>query len=522
VLEAGERRRQRVVSLTDSLGYLDDLIAVLSRLGPVFSHLGRYLGSRPDSFRPEHCLHLRQTGSVSMLSAEALQPYFADFFPEAMPPWILNLREDAGRSDHLIHVYRWRTQREISFRLVNPKFAEAWPADRLTLPFVEHPARKLWPAAPFGQIISQFERCVERGLDLEREIQCLAYFESHQQQPAAAHPRFVLPQIADEFCCPGMVAIREPSLAVGSHPLHEQKYEDETGESSKPTPAQLDVTRLLCLTWLHHALKFSWFPESPAVANVAVTATRQIACLGGSIASLDREIQDVLFQYLGAVASNRPDEAAELLLTVFRRRKNATDFETVRDRFRQLVAFRDGGWGRIGQQESFAEYVLIQWRIATESGYEAPEGLVPFVRSFWEIAAISHAVAPQRDVLRDTLDEFRWIVAFDKLRGLFTPANLASHGQEWINLMMEMPEKLNTIASHTRSQEAAGETFAKGSAPKNQWPAVLAHAFVLGSITLLLVKLAEVGVVGEWFYALGFVAILAVVYSLLTLFKGGP
>jgi predicted unusual protein kinase regulating ubiquinone biosynthesis (AarF/ABC1/UbiB family) len=516
-LDARKRPGLSASSFADSLGDLDDLIAVLSQLGPVFSQLGRYLGSRPDCIRLEHCLRLRRTGGVTMLSPEALQPYFSDFFPASMPPWLLNLREDPRRSDHLIHVYRWSPQPEISFRLVNPNFAEAWQIDRLFLPLVEQPARNLWRAVPLGRIIRQFELCVQRAFDLDREMQCLNDFDSFELLPSPVHPGFVLPKIADEFCCHGMLAIREPPLAaVGSQPLHESESVDTAGESYEATPALLEFTRNLCLTWLHHALKLSCFPEAPTAANVALTATRRIACLGGPVASLDREFQDALAQYLGAVASNRPDEAASTLLSIFSPGKKAADFETVRDRFRQVVPFRDGGWGRIGQQETLAECIFVQWRIATESGYEAPEELIAFLRSFWEIAVISKDVTVQHDVLRDALDEFRWIDAFDNLRELFAPATLAHHGQDWINLMMEMPERLNARSKNQKPSPAASTPTQKPESLSSPlWIVASAHAFVLAAIGTLLVKLAEAQVGNQSLFLAGFGAFTMVGLSLL-------
>jgi hypothetical protein len=461
---------------------------------------------------------LRETGSVTILSAAELQPYFAGLFPKTTPPWIRNLREDAERCDHLIHVYRWSPAPEVSFHLVNPKFAEAWPGDRLTLSLLERPARRMWPSVPVAQITRQFVRYVERRVDLEHEMRDLTQLELSPAQSSPTHPQFALPRIAEKFCCPGIVAIREPPLTGDAHPFPKVERQD-AGEA---TSAELDVTRLLCLTWLHQALKVAWFPQSPTPSSVGITMTGQIAWLGGSIASLDRELQDALSRYLGAVASNRPDEAATALLQVFHPRKTAADLEMIRDRFRQVVPFRDGGWGRTGQLESFAEYVFIQWRIATESGYEAPEEIIPFVRSFWELALISRAVAPGRDVLREALDEFRWIDAFDKLRGMLTAGNLARQGQEWLDLMMEIPDKLDAIATSRLPHPAASKTSGQRRVPPNPWPAAAVHVLVLALMALLLVKLAETRVVGEWVYAVGLVAFVGVALSLLTLFKKIP
>jgi hypothetical protein len=210
------------------------------------------------------------------------------------------------------------------------------------------------------------------------------------------------------------------------------------------------MARRACLAWLHHALKFSWFPESPGVSSLASTADNQIAFLGLSVAALQQETQSAIFQYLAAVSAGRTDEATETLLSLLRPGKNAAEFETVRDRFRQVVPFRDGGWDSVRGHESIAEHVFLQWRIATEAGYNAPEEYISFVRGFWGVALMSHRLAPEDDVLREAVNEIQLFDAFDKLRSLLTINNLAMQGQDWLRFLMEAPEQLNAIAARKR------------------------------------------------------------------------
>src|SRR5437762_2155293 len=108
VLETRARRHAELRSLPESLAAVDELIAVLARAGPVFAQFGRYLGTRPDAIRPEHCLHLCETGTVRSMPPEELRPWFRQRYGEVLPPWAQNLSEDLARSDHLVHVYRWR------------------------------------------------------------------------------------------------------------------------------------------------------------------------------------------------------------------------------------------------------------------------------------------------------------------------------------------------------------------------------------------------------------------------------
>ena len=518
-LKTGMRRPLGTASLQDSLSDLDEFIAVLSRLGPVFSHLGRYLGTRPDCIRPEHCVRLRETGLIALLPFEELRAHLDHLFQDPVPPWILNWRANENRSDHLIHVYRWNGPPEVFFHLVNPRFAEAWPTDRALLRFAAPPAARLWPAIYFERILGQFERNVERSLNFERARQFWKRAELRPTPASANQSRLALVPIADEFCYPGILALRIPPLAI---------FPDLFPETAAalgprtPNAEQRETARRVSLVWLHHALKFAWFPESPGLSTLAWTEEHQIAFVGLSIAGLEQETQGAIFQYLAAVSSGRTDEATATLLLLLHPGKNAADFETVRDRFRQVVPFRDGGWGRVGGHESLAEHVFLQWRIATEAGYEAPEEFISFVRGFWEVALISHRLAPEDDVLNEALSEIQLFDTFDKLRSLFTVNNLAVQGQDWLRFIMEAPEQLNAIAARKRFDWPIGRTLPKNSRSTNRWPSAAAHIFVMVSIGILLIKLAEAGTPSLWLSIIGLAAFATVAYSFLVLFREPP
>jgi len=519
LLGTGMRRPLGTASLQDSLSDLDEFIAVLSRLGPVFCHFGRYLGTRPDCIRPEHCLRLLETGLIAPLPAEELRAHLGHRVQDPVPPWILNWRADESRSDHLIHVYRWNGPPEVFFHLVNPRFAEAWPTDRALLRFAGPAAARLWPAISFERILEQFERNVERSLNFERTRQFWDRAELQQQRDSVNQPRLVLAPIADEFCCPGILALRVPPSATFRDLFPESAATIGPREANAE---QRETARRVSLAWLHHALKFSWFPETPGVSSLALTEDNQVAFVGLSIAGLQEETQTAIFQYLTAVSSSRTDEATATLLSLLHPGKNAADFETVRDRFRQVVPFRDGGWGRIGGHELLAEHVFLQWRIATEAGYEAPKEFISFVRGFWEVALMSHRLAPEDDVLREAVNEIQLFDAFDKLRSLFTVNTLAMQGQDWLRFMMEAPEQLNAIAARKRLDRPIGRTPAKNSRSTNRWAPAAAHVFVMVSIGILLIKVAETGTPSIWLRIIGLAAFAAVAYSFLVLFRESP
>ncbi len=518
VIEARVRRRAEIRSLAESLAAVDDLVAVLARSGPVFAHLGRYLGTRPDALRPEHCLRLAQTGSIRSVPPQELLPLFRQHFPDALPPWACNLREDLARSDHLLHVYIWTEVPELSFFVVDLEFRRAWPVDRPLLLLAERVASLLWPHAPFRRLVEQFERDVARSLAPEWDLQSLRRAEAFPPPNPDGRPAFAAPRYAEEFSLPSLLAVRAPRLSAapklfnGSRGTGNDQFDEGTSAS------EMETARLVCLAWLNHALKHAWFPESPRPAALALTEQGRFALLGGRMATMDRDLQAALLRYLAAVASGRTDDAAAAIISICATEESSASYEKVRTLFRQMVPFRDGGWGRLSRQETLAEHVFAHLRITAQVGYRIPEGMIHFVRGFWEIARLAHEIAPEHDLLREASQQFRAANAYDRLRGLLTQANLGGQGQDWLQLMLELPEKLNAIAARKRFDEAIG--ISAPPRPRlSPWPAAGAHILVLGSIGLLLTKLAEVGAASEWLCAIGLVAFVAVAYSFLILFR---
>lgn len=527
--------REGIRSSADLLSAVNEFASALSGLGPVFSHLARYLGSRPDCFQPEHCLTLGETGTPRLLSAAELRPYFADCFDETIPPWIDNLCEDPGRSDHLIHVYRWRSRPEITLRLPNPKFIDDWKMDDSLLELVVKPAEVIWPKAGLERLVRQFRDETERSLELEREFEWIKAHGPATKSLPVPGIGFALPRLAEEFCCRGIVATREPAGSLLVNPFRKKRparsgmadsgrrdEEQNPGGMADAVPQEIALGRRFCLSILYHLIRGSWFPRSPSQENIGVTADEGLMLLGGSAGTLNRELQNRLFQYFAAVVSNRPDDAAAILLSLFETGRDAIEFEEVRDLFRQIVPFRDGGMGGLANNESFPEYVCIQWRIATESGYRAPTELVPAIQCFWRASAISRSIDPSRDLFREAYYEFGWIEALASIQEVMTVGNFVKQSRDWLNLMIEIPEKLNAAAK--KQNPSAHRHHEPAPAPRSsasRWTVVAAHLFVMGAIGVLLVNLAEAKPAGtSWLLFLGFGAFVAVSFSLLGAARG--
>lgn len=509
--------REGIRSSADLVSVIADFTSALANLGPVFSHLARYLGSRPDCFPPSHCLILGETDETWLLSGAELQPYFEEWLgADEVPPWLANLKSDRERSDHLTHCYRWRDQPDLAFRLLNPKFVELWATDRELLKLIVKPAQVIWPQAPVDRLVRQFKEDIERALDPERQADWIKSYPAPETTLPAPGVGFLRPELAEEFCRPGIVATRDPAQASLLNPF--QKKEKPRTGTTAARPDEIEIGRRFCLSILRQLTRGAWFPRSPSPENVGVTKQQRLMLFGGSAETLESEVQERLFNYFAAVAGNRPDDASEILLTLFDPERGALPFGEVRDLFRQIVPFRDGGMGDPTMSESFSDQVFIQWRLATESGYSAPAELVPVIQCFWRATSIARNIDPSLDLFRESYYEFRWTEAIASIQKVVTAGNIAGQGLDWLQLMMEIPQFLNAMAKKRSPVEPAvseSPRTASSRSPAQLWISVAAHVFVMASIGMLLVNLAEVRPDGMTWLYLGFGAFAAVGFSLL-------
>ena len=458
---------------------LAPFIEALAELGPVFSQFGRYLGTRYDLFRPELCEAFLGTGNVSLLEAEDLALAHVQEFPEATSTWLSKLRAEPTRSDHLTHYYRWPGQPHLSLRLLNPEFLELWETDQHLLVRLAPTANRLWPQTSLKDVIAPFRERIEQLMDLE----ALALSYSHfgglaRKNEMVGSKEFSLPETAEEYCAPGILGVTEPSSSA-SAPTARAAFE-RLWKAEQSDSARIGLARDMCMLWLDYTLKGSWFPMDLSPENLGVNTKGSLAILGGPLAMVSNESQEFLIRYLCAVAANQPDVAADILVSHLRPIRGAKNLEEVQDLFRQIVPFRDGQINKTGEHELFAEHVLVQLRVIREAGYPLDPELLSFLQSFATLAQSVHALSPRRDSFKDALYEYRWTDSLANLRNLFSLSTATSHGQAWLNLMMEIPEKMNLASQGRGITHPTPHSSAKEPSKIARFLFILlSHAFVL-------------------------------------------
>jgi hypothetical protein len=160
----------------------------------------------------------------------------------------------------------------------------------------------------------------------------------------------------------------------------------------------------------------------------------------------------------------------------------------VRQRFRQVVPFRDSGWSLSGDGNSLAEHLFIHWKLAGAHGYLPPPHLTPFYRGLFMIARLARRLDPEHDALADGLQDVRLIAGVERLRALADPSALGERAEKYAAMMMDLPQQLDealTLVSEGRARvkpqapEADERLERKNSAATFTALLMLLTAFVL-------------------------------------------
>ncbi|HWN43943.1 MAG TPA: AarF/UbiB family protein [Thermoanaerobaculia bacterium] len=474
----------------------------LERLGPVFASFGRYLGSRPDLLPLADCLELRQTAEPveplpeaavhALIELETGRP-FAEIFEavDAVP-----LRCGLVTQTHGARLAGgWNTV----LRLVRPDFRERLERDLPDLPLLAAALGREDRSFDVDVAISGFQQAVAARADLQAQAGALRALNAESVRLGSLR----LPRIA--LSTPRLLCLE---LLEGA----------DLGalQPSPSPPAELaDLARRLWLAWLYHALRGKVFPVELDGRGLLVLADGSIGLQRSIFAGLPLESQQNLLGYLAASAAEDPDEACSRLVREMEPAPPPHDTAEMelRQRFRQSVAFRDGGWGSAWDGHSLAEQLFVQWRLAGRHGFRPPPHLVSFFRGLFDVAvAVRPLVPPDRDPLREALENLRLLAAFDQVGRMADPDRLRRSFESYGAALAELPTALDGALS----QWAEGrprlrvevqdrrEDRREGRERPRGVPALSVALFLaIAAVALMTVRLGSAPQAGPWVEAVG-------------------
>ncbi len=472
----------------------------LEKLGPVFAAFGRYLGSRPDLLPLADCLELRQTEEPE----------------EAMPPAAIHalvesaLAESEGsqpvgevfeeiearplRCGFLSQTHRARLQGGwgVLVRVVRPDAGEQLERDLPHLSVLVVAFEREGRSFPIEPAIAGFQQALAARADLQSEAVALRALRT-------------------EVVRLGLLRLPRVVLST-SHLLCLELLEGKSLEAIEPSlsqPAELaDLARRLWLAWLYLALRGKVFPVELDPRDLVILSDGSIGLQGGTFAALPSASQPNLQGYLVAAAAEDPDEACTRLIQEMETAPAGAEPE-LRQRFRQSVVFRDGGWGSARDGRSLAEQLFLQWRLAEELGFRPLPRLESFFRGLFELAVVVRSLAPpDRDPLREALANLRLLSAVDQLGRMADFDRLRRGFEGYAAALADLPMMMDGALSRVaegkpRLRIEVDEVSAGVERRRGSRTLAVALSLALAAVALVTVRVGAAPEIGPWFEAAG-------------------
>lgn len=483
------------------------LCAALETLGSVFSLFGIYLSSRVDLLPARYCLRLAaipdyaEPTPIYVIRGIIRQEFGGSFDESGL---VMDEKPFESRLLFQSHRALLKDQTEVVIKITHPEFEEQLSCDLQLLPLLKAAfAGDVWSDFAFEHALEEFNHMLQQDdfANQAKGIEALA-------NDANGYEMLRVAEIYSRYCTSKiLITARSAGLSLedlisfcDSHRGGEQAETRAWFEGFNISPKE--IARNLCLVWLRQALMGRAFPVEPIASNIEVLSNRQIAFKGGAFASLPPHAKTNLWDYLINVLIEDPDSARCCLTREMSREKPAAGEDELQRRFRQIVPFRDGGWGDGGKINSLAEVLFLHWQLAARHGYRPHSHLLSFYRGLFLIASASRRLAPDQDSLREGLEELRLVGALKQFEEMISPRQFGSNLDKYAAMMMDLPQKLDAVLAlaaegslRLKLQEKRGSDRRKQS---NALATTIALLLLLSAIAILANHLAASQMAGPW------------------------
>ena len=470
------------------------LRTALERIGPVFSAFGRYLASRVDLLPLQDCLVLAAIPDhAAALPSATVNRIMTQAVGGPSETVFLSFDLEPVESRFLVQTHHGRVLdgTPVTVKITRTSIQEQIDCDTQCLSSIRSaPPIAAWSEEVFDVVKSDFVRILHHGMDRDDEAAALQSLT----EEAPSFDGLQAPRVYGDHSTTDMLTVeRLPGWPLGS--LRSAPREDRPSQTADTRPTGDDpgtdpasVARRLCCIWLHQALYGHQYPVDLTPDDVVALSTDQLAFTGGVFATLPSAARENLWNYLIAAATPNPDRAYEFLIREMEEADQARGDTGLRNRFRQVVPFRDGAWAPIGDGDTLSEHLFVHWRLTREYGYHPRLHLLDFYRGLATVAFIARSLAPEQDSLREGLDELRLRLGFARMREVSDPALWQDMISHYTASFIELPQRLNEVlvrASRGELPGLPGDQPSRPSREKNTSPVIVALLCLLGAVVLL-------------------------------------
>lgn len=430
-------------ALSGPPGALDEppvrrLRAVLPELGPVFCAFGRYLSARPDLLTEAECQELATVpdgtaplapGMVLDLLVQELGRPVEDTYVAFDP---LPFASTLAVQDHRAQLPGGEPA---VVRLVRPDLPALLDRDLGLLPLLaEAFGPEAMAGAWIGAAVEDFAMTVAVTADLARLAAALAALAQDGESSGLG------------LCAPRVVSAASTPRLLTLENLQGQTVDafDPLPLSGGSWPSGLGSDELairLCQIWLRQVRFGQVFPADFTGGDLRILADHRIAWTGEVFATLPPGTRESLWEYLLASVAQDPERICEALVREMDGGSQG-DPRRLQNRVRQLVPFRDGGWGA---RDDLAGYLFLHWRSAMQEGYRPRPHLVAFYRGLARLTAQSRRLAPGIDPLREGLERARIAAGLGDVMRLFDREEMREVLGAYAVALLSMPQRLNEV-----------------------------------------------------------------------------
>jgi predicted unusual protein kinase regulating ubiquinone biosynthesis (AarF/ABC1/UbiB family) len=430
---ARSRSARRVAPPDGRLGPDDypihGLRLTLASLGPVFASVGRYFAARPD------LLPRRECGELALIAdtAPAADPAALDACVERQlgaPPVRRFFQFDSRARDVTLWTERhdaWLTPGvPVVVTVVRPDAAD-WIESDLPLLSMVRTCLGIAPTA-FEAAIVDFAHTLRARLDQTLQAASLAALAAD----APSVGGFGAPACYRDHCAPGILTVERVEGPTVSDFVARRAEEADLAV----------LANRVASAWLRHALAGHVIPFDFDAGDVIVAEDRLVLTRAAFEAHSAAE-RARFSRYMNAVAADDPDAAASWIVDAAGASEPSSAIEEeLRRRFRQAVPFRDGEWSG---DDRMAEYLLVQWRAASETGWRLTPHHLHVYRGVGAVAGLAHALAPDEDALLSAFQDVRLRLGMSEAAQLLDPGAMTARLDSALREMVTLPQKLDEV-----------------------------------------------------------------------------
>ncbi|MFT5368534.1 MAG: ubiquinone biosynthesis protein [Candidatus Latescibacterota bacterium] len=474
----------------------------LDKLGQGFAVFGRYLACRADLFPISNCLAF---GSITDVARPTLFENLGVFFHAQIGRPLLEVYEAFEPEPfqvctlYQLHCARMHRGVDVVVKIQHPDVQDRLNEVWRHLSNLEC----VWVALGFAQetfadVVAHFKSTLTIQMDFLSERENLLVLKDDLQTSEWCRVPTAYPML-----CGSKVLTIE-----GFGGCLNQTQQSDAGEK------RLILAHSLCAGWLQQVFHGRVFTTAADLDHIVSLPNETVVFLSGPFFKLSSNTRENIGAYLTASAQHDPEQACRSLLLEMEATPSACDEKTLRHLFRQVVPFRDGGWGNIGVQDSLPEHIFVHWRLVTEHGYRPRTELLNFLCGLFQVSASAHQLAPDADPFNDALIAYQERLRNDQFQTAFATEQWSDALDKYAGSFSELPQKIDSLLTQAADGDLTLRFHIQEATEhrhmRNTSSVAISLLLLLVAVVLLVYHLTQSGITIVWLEKMGAVVFIMI------------